>query len=57
MEALLIGKKPSVELFGRAADQLLAEAEGYGSNDFKIPLTRRLLISVLQEATVTGAAA
>ncbi|WP_417592682.1 FAD binding domain-containing protein [Parasphingorhabdus sp.] len=57
VEELLIGEKPSVELFGRAADQLLAEAEGHGSNDFKIPLTRRLLISVLQEATVTGAAA
>lgn len=57
VEKLLIGEKPSTELFGRAADLLLADAEGYGSNDFKIPLTRRVLISVLQEATETGAAA
>lgn len=55
VEALLVGEKPSAELFGRAADQLLAEARGRGSNDFKIPLTRRVLISVLGEAT--GAAA
>lgn len=57
VEALLTGEKPSSELFGRAADRLLAEAEGYGHNDFKIPLTRRVLISVLQEATGTGAGA
>ena len=57
MEALLIGQKPSADLFGKAADKLLAEAQGYGSNDFKIPLTRRVLISVLQEATDKGAAA
>ncbi|WP_417619095.1 FAD binding domain-containing protein [Parasphingorhabdus sp.] len=55
VEALLVGEKPSTDLFGRAADQLLAEAKGYGSNDFKIPLTRRVLISVLKEATDQGA--
>ncbi|WP_417613669.1 FAD binding domain-containing protein [Parasphingorhabdus sp.] len=55
MEALLVGQKPSADLFGKAADKLLAEAQGYGSNDFKIPLTRRVLISVLQEATDKGA--
>lgn len=57
VEALLVGEKPSADLFGKAADQLLADAQGYGSNDFKIPLTRRVLISVLKEATDTGAAA
>ena len=57
VEALLVGEKPSAQLFGRAADQLLAEAQGHGSNDFKIPLTRRVMISVLQEATEKGAAA
>ncbi|NRD88700.1 xanthine dehydrogenase [Sphingopyxis sp. BSNA05] len=56
VEKLLVGQQPSAELFGKAADQLLAEAQGYGSNDFKIPLTRRVLISVLKEATQTGAA-
>jgi len=55
VEDLLIGQSPSSQLFGQAADQLLAEAKGYGSNDFKIPLTRRVLISVLKEATQTGA--
>lgn len=57
VEELLIGQQPSAELFGKAADRLLAEAQGYGSNDFKIPLTRRVLISVLKEATQAGAAA
>ncbi|NCN84944.1 MAG: xanthine dehydrogenase family protein subunit M [Sphingomonadales bacterium] len=57
VEALLVGQKPSADLFGKAADQLLADAQGYGSNDFKIPLTRRVLMSVLKEATDKGAAA
>ncbi len=57
VEALLVGEKPSADLFGKAADQLLADAQGYGSNDFKIPLTKRVLISVLKEATDKGAAA
>ena len=35
----------------RAADLLLAEAQGYGANDFKIPLARRTLVSVLNELT------
>lgn len=57
VEELLVGQRPSTKLFGKAADHLLAGAQGYGSNDFKIPLTRRVLISVLKEATQTGAAA
>ena len=57
VEAMLVGEKPDAALFGRAADRLLAEARGHGDNDFKIPLTRRVLISVLQEATSEGAAA
>ncbi|VWX57809.1 FAD binding domain-containing protein [Sphingorhabdus sp. 109] len=56
VEELLVGQQPSAELFGKAADLLLAEAQGYGSNDFKVPLTRRVLISVLKKATQTGAA-
>jgi xanthine dehydrogenase YagS FAD-binding subunit len=57
VEEILAGQKPSEQLFGSAADQLLAEARGQGSNDFKIPLTRRVLISVLKEATDKGAGA
>jgi len=33
----------------KAADMVLAEAHGYGHNDFKIPLTRRILRAVLTE--------
>ena len=55
VEAALVGQAPSDALFAAAADVLLAEAKGFGSNDFKIPLTRRLLIAALRE--LTGAAA
>ncbi|MCB5198810.1 xanthine dehydrogenase family protein subunit M [Loktanella sp. TSTF-M6] len=51
VEDLLIGQAPSEALFGKAADLLLAEARGFGANDFKIPLTRRTLVSVLMELT------
>lgn len=47
----LIGKTPDEALFDKAADILLEEAQGYGENDFKIPLTRRTLKAVLAEAT------
>ena len=47
----LIGKSPDEALFDKAADILLEEAEGYGENDFKIPLARRTLKAVLAEAT------
>jgi xanthine dehydrogenase YagS FAD-binding subunit len=36
--------------FNAAADRVLEGARGYGSNDFKIPLTRRALAAVLTEA-------
>ncbi len=53
VEAALTGEAPSPALFERAADILLAEAEGHGGNDFKIPLARRTLAAVLTEATGT----
>ena len=37
--------------FEAAADALLADARGYGSNDFKIPLARRTLIASLRDLT------
>lgn len=55
VEVALVGQAPSDAVFGAAADALLAEAKGFGSNDFKIPLTRRVLIACLRE--LTGAAA
>jgi xanthine dehydrogenase YagS FAD-binding subunit len=39
--------------FSAAADAVLEGARGYGGNDFKIPLTRRTLHSVLAEITRT----
>ena len=53
VEAALVGKAPSDAVFEAAATALLADAKGYGSNDFKIPLARRTLIATLR--TVTGA--
>ena len=34
-----------------ATDALLADARGYGSNDFKIPLARRVLVATLRDLT------
>jgi len=51
VEAALVGKAPSAQAFEAAADALLADAKGYGSNDFKIPLARRTLIASLRELT------
>jgi xanthine dehydrogenase YagS FAD-binding subunit len=51
VEELLVGNEPSDALFDKAADVLLAEAKGQGANDFKIPMTRRVLKGVLREAT------
>lgn len=51
VEDLLIGEAPSEALFSKAADLLLAEAQGFGGNDFKLPLARRTLKSVLRELT------
>ena len=51
VEAALVGQEPSTAAFEAAADALLADATGYGSNDFKIPLARRTLIASLRELT------
>ena len=55
VEAALIGQATSTAAFEAAADALLAGAKGFGSNDFKIPLTRRVLIACLRD--LTGGAA
>ena len=47
----LLGQAPSPALFDKAADILLENARGYGENDFKIPLARRTLHAVLEQAT------
>ncbi|MEJ8572210.1 xanthine dehydrogenase family protein subunit M [Microbaculum marinum] len=51
VEVALVGQPPSEEAFRAAADALLANARGQGDNDFKIPLARRTLTAVLEEAT------
>lgn len=51
VEAALVGHAPSTAVFETAADALLKDARGYGSNDFKIPLARRTLIASLRDLT------
>ncbi|AXJ94470.1 MULTISPECIES: xanthine dehydrogenase family protein subunit M [unclassified Sphingomonas] len=51
VETVLVGETPSDALFHAAADALLAKARGFGSNDFKIPLARRVLVATLRELT------
>ena len=51
VEAALVGNAPSEAVFAAAADALLADAKGFGSNDFKLPLARRTLIACLREVT------
>ncbi len=50
-EQALEGEAPSPAVFQAAADAVLAGAKGFGSNDFKIPLTRRTLHAVMAQAT------
>ena len=50
VEALLTGTDGNSEVIKQAADLLLQDAKGNGQNDFKIPLTRRLLKQVIQRA-------
>jgi xanthine dehydrogenase YagS FAD-binding subunit len=52
-EEKLAGASANANTFGAVADAVLEGARGYGSNDFKIPLTRRTLRAVLAEATGT----
>jgi len=51
VEDVLVGEAPSDALFDKAADVLLQDAQGFGENDFKIPLARRTLKAVLAELT------
>ncbi|WP_209428152.1 xanthine dehydrogenase family protein subunit M [Pararhodobacter sp. SW119] len=53
VEEVLVGEAPSESLFDRAADRLLRDARGWGGNDFKIPLARRVLKATLRTATGT----
>jgi len=50
VEALLTDTDGNIDVITQAADLLLHDAKGNGQNDFKIPLTRRLLKQVIQRA-------
>lgn len=50
-EAALVGQPVGTTAFEAAADALLADARGYGHNDFKIVLARRTLIACLRDLT------
>ena len=50
-EAMLIGQPATAATFGRVAAQVVAGAQGYGSNTFKIELARRAIVRALQQAT------
>jgi xanthine dehydrogenase YagS FAD-binding subunit len=52
-EERLAGTSADAKTFDAVATAVLEGARGYGSNDFKIPLTRRTLHAVLAEATRT----
>jgi xanthine dehydrogenase YagS FAD-binding subunit len=52
-EQKLAGASANTASFNTAANAVLEGARGYGGNDFKIPLTRRALQSVLAETTRT----
>lgn len=50
VEALLTDTDGNSDVIMQAADLLLHDAKGNGQNDFKVPLTRRLLKQVIQRA-------
>ncbi|MDQ2736770.1 MAG: xanthine dehydrogenase family protein subunit M [Pseudomonadota bacterium] len=50
-ESGLSGTTATRAAFDRAGDKVLNGARGWGHNDFKIPLTRRVLTGVLTEAS------
>ena len=49
-ERELEGRTPEVAAFKAAADHILRHAQGYGDNDFKIGLARRVIVRALSQA-------
>ena len=49
-EAALAGREPDAAAAQAAASLVLAGAKGHGNNDFKIPLTRRVIEAALKQA-------
>jgi xanthine dehydrogenase YagS FAD-binding subunit len=46
-EATLLGRSANQATFAEAADAALANARGWGGNDFKLPLARRTIVRTL----------
>ena len=53
-EAVLEGKAPEPALFREAMKQEMADAQGYGHNDFKQILAPRVVVAMLRELTGQG---
>jgi xanthine dehydrogenase YagS FAD-binding subunit len=49
-EAVMQGQPATSASFRRAADTMLADAHGYGHNNFKIELAKRAIVRALQTA-------
>ena len=49
-ERELEGRAPEVAALKAAADRILRHAQGYGDNDFKIELARRVIVRALSQA-------
>jgi xanthine dehydrogenase YagS FAD-binding subunit len=56
VEALLVGKKVSLQHFAEAADALLKDARPLEYNAFKVELARRAIIRALSDAAAGGQA-
>jgi xanthine dehydrogenase YagS FAD-binding subunit len=52
-EQRLVNAAANTTTLNSAADAVLEGARAFGGNDFKVPLTRRTLHSVLAETTRT----
>lgn len=50
-ESMLVGKPLKRESFEPVAKAIVADAKGYGHNDFKIELARRSVVRALEEAS------
>jgi xanthine dehydrogenase YagS FAD-binding subunit len=53
-ERILTGATANRETYAHAAEAELADARGYGDNNFKIGLAKRVIVGVLSEMTQAG---
>jgi xanthine dehydrogenase YagS FAD-binding subunit len=53
-ESAIAGARANKETFEAGAEAELSQASGYGHNDFKIELAKRVMVSVLNEMMAEG---